>query len=120
MEREADLQSGGDSIVLYERWMSTATRRSCGDRGLQPRGLRLHVLAPRVAARAEGRGAGRGTDEIPWREPPESKEPKDDDLDEREALRAELLPTEPLLGRAARLPPARGEAGWWAFFHRLR
>ena len=51
MEREADLSSGDDSIVLYERWVDERDQAILdGIEELQPRGLPLDLPPARVAA----------------------------------------------------------------------
>jgi predicted RecB family nuclease len=127
MEREAELRSGDDSIVLYERWVDERddsildgieeyNREDCLSTYL----LREWLLERKAEAQAEW-----GT-EIAWREPPELRvvKPEDEEeLAEREVLREELLAREDETARLAGLllEYHRREAKpvWWAFFKRL-
>jgi predicted RecB family nuclease len=120
MRREAELRAGDDSILLYERWTTERDQRILDaieaynrEDCVSTLRLRDWLLDRRVEAAASW-----GTT-IPWRPPPELREPADDDREERDALRAQLLGREPLL--AALLDYHRREAKpvWWAFFARL-
>src|SRR5207247_3354144 len=77
MEREAELRSGDDSIVLYERWVSEGddsvlraieeyNREDC---------LSTYLLQKWLLERKAEAAAAWGT-EIPWRDPPELREIK--------------------------------------------
>ena len=126
MEREAELRSGEDSIVLYERWVGERddsildgieayNREDCHSTYL----LREWLLERKAEAQAAW-----GT-EIAWREPPEVREIKpevEEELAEREALREELLARDEETARLAGLllEYHRREAKpvWWAYFRR--
>ncbi|MEK6275829.1 MAG: TM0106 family RecB-like putative nuclease [Actinomycetota bacterium] len=127
MGREAELQSGGDSIVLYERWVDERdqsildgieeyNREDC---------LSTYLLREWLIERKADALAAWGT-EIPWRAPPEVREIKPEDeeeLAEREELREVLLARDEETARLAGLllEYHRREAKpvWWAFFRRL-
>jgi predicted RecB family nuclease len=126
MEREAELHSGEDSIVLYERWVDERddsildgieayNREDCLSTDL----LREWLLA-RKADAEEAWGM-----KIAWRAPPEVREVKPEDeqeLAEREALREVLLARDEETARLAGLllEYHRREAKpvWWAYFKR--
>ncbi len=126
MEREAELRSGEDSIILYERWVDERddsildgieayNREDCHSTYL----LREWLLERKAEAQAAW-----GT-EIAWREPPEVREIKaevEEELAEREALREELLARDEETARLAGLllEYHRREAKpvWWAYFRR--
>jgi predicted RecB family nuclease len=126
MEREAELSSGEDSIVLYERWVDERdqsildgieayNREDC---------LSTYLLREWLIERKADAQAAWGT-EIAWREPPEVREIKPEDeeeLAEREALREVLLGRDEETARLAGLllEYHRREAKpvWWAFFRR--
>ena len=119
MEREAELRSGDDSIVLYERWVDERddsildgieayNREDC---------LSTYLLREWLLERKAEAQAAWGT-EIPWRAPPELREIKpeaEEELAEREALARGAARARrrdgSARGAAARVPPARGEAG---------
>jgi predicted RecB family nuclease len=127
MEREAELQSGDDSIVLYERWVEERddsildgieayNREDC---------LSTYLLRQWLLDRKAEAQAAWGT-EIPWRAPPELREIKpeaEEELAEREALREVLLSrgdeTARLAGLLLEYHRREAKPVWWAFFNRL-
>ncbi|MGH3050664.1 MAG: TM0106 family RecB-like putative nuclease, partial [Gaiellaceae bacterium] len=123
MEREAELRAGDDSILLYERWrlerdqaILDGIRDYNEEDCLATYMLREWLLERRADAAAE-------FGEIPWREPPETRQPKQEALElreERDRRRAALLERGETLA-AHLLDYHRREAkpGWWAFFARL-
>ncbi len=127
MEREAELRSGEDSIVLYERWVDE--RDDSILRGIEAYNredcLSTYLLREwLLELKAEAQAAW-GT-EIAWRAPPELREIKpeaEEELAEREALRELLLARDDETARLAGLllEYHRREAKpvWWAFFRRL-
>ena len=59
-ERDTAVTDGGDSVIMFERWLEQGDRRDPGgDRRLQPRRLRLDPEAARLAARSAGGGRAR-------------------------------------------------------------
>ena len=127
MKREAELRSGDDSIVLYERWV--AERDDSILDGIQEYNredcLSTYLLREWLLERKADAQAAWGT-EIAWRAPPELREIKaeaEEELAERDALREELLVREDETARLAGLllEYHRREAKpvWWAFFQRL-
>jgi uncharacterized protein len=127
MEREAELRSGDDSIILYERWIDDRddeilatieayNREDC----LSTYRLREWLLERKAEAEAEW-----GT-EIAWREPPELREIKpeaEEEVAERELLREDLLArgdeTARLAGLLLDYHRREAKPVWWAFFRRL-
>ncbi len=127
MEREAELRSGDDSIVLYERWVSERddsvlraieeyNREDC---------LSTYLLRQWLLERKAEAAATWGM-EMPWRDPPELREVKPEtaeELAEKDVLREELLARENETARLAALllDYHRREAKpvWWAYFQRL-
>jgi len=126
MEREAELRSGEDSIVLYERWVDERddsildgieayNREDC---------LSTYLLREWLLERKADAQAAWWT-EITWREPPELREVKPEDeeeLAEREALRELLLArdeeTTRLAGLLLEYHRREAKPVWWAFFRR--
>ena len=104
-----------------------ATTRSSPGRGVQRGGLPLHRGAARLAARAPaggGRARHRRSRAARRREARPRPRRRDDARAGARALREALLATarrkatpRVARGAAARLPPARGQAQWWWFFH---
>jgi hypothetical protein len=98
MEREAELRSGDDSIVLYERWVSERddsvlraieeyNREDC---------LSTYLLREWLLDRKAEAAATWGM-EIPWRDPPELRDVKPEtveELAEKDVLVEELLARE--------------------------
>jgi len=127
MEREAELRSGDDSIVLYERWVDERddsildgieayNREDC---------LSTYLLREWLLERKADAEATWGM-EIAWREPPELREIKpeaEEELAEREALREVLLArgdeTARLAGLLLEYHRREAKPVWWAFFKRL-
>ncbi len=127
MEREAELRSGDDSIVLYERWVSERddsvlraieeyNREDC---------LSTYLLREWLLDRKAEAAATWGI-EIPWRDPPELREVRPEtveELAEKDVLREELFARETETARLAALllDYHRREAKpiWWAYFRRL-
>ncbi|HMI99532.1 MAG TPA: TM0106 family RecB-like putative nuclease [Gaiellaceae bacterium] len=127
MEREAELSSGEDSIVLYERWVDghdqsildgieEYNREDC---------LSTYLLREWLIARKADAQAAWGT-QIPWREPPAVREIKPEDeeeLAERETLREVLLvrgdESARLAGLLLEYHKREAKPVWWAFFRRL-
>src|SRR5215208_1687074 len=127
--READVASGGDSVVDYERWIESReqalldgieayNREDC----LSTLGLREWLLGIRNEA------AGEWGHEVPWRGPPDQREEKPEAEEirtEKERLRAALLARadgeDALWLLAQLLDYHRREAkpAWWWFFRRL-
>jgi predicted RecB family nuclease len=127
MQREAELQSGDDSIVLYERWV--AERDDSILKGIEEYNredcLSTYLLREWLLERKAEAEAAWGT-EIDWRAPPELREIKPEDeeeLAERESLREELLArgdeTARLAGLLLEYHRREAKPVWWAFFHRL-
>jgi predicted RecB family nuclease len=124
MEREAELHSGEDSIVLYERWVDERdqsildgieayNREDC---------LSTYLLREWLLERKADAEAAWGT-EIAWRAPPELREIKPEaegEREEREALREELLARgEDLAAFLLEYHRREAKPVWWAFFKRL-
>jgi predicted RecB family nuclease len=124
MEREAELRSGDDSIVLYERWVDERddsildgieayNREDC---------LSTYLLREWLLERKAEAEAAWGT-AIAWREPPELREIKpeaEEEREEREALREELLVRgEDLAAFLLEYHRREAKPVWWAFFKRL-
>jgi len=127
MEREAELRSGDDSIVLYERWVDE--RDDSILRGIEEYNredcLSTYLLREWLLERKAEAEAAWGTG-IAWRAPPELREIKpeaEEEREERDALREELLARGDETARLAALTLDyhRREAKpvWWAFFQRL-
>ncbi|MGH3016552.1 MAG: TM0106 family RecB-like putative nuclease, partial [Gaiellaceae bacterium] len=127
MEREAELRSGDDSILLYERWVDE--RDDSILRGIEEYNredcLSTYLLREWLLERKAEAEAAWGT-EIAWRAPPELREIKpeaEEEREERDALREELLARGDETARLAALTLDyhRREAKpvWWAFFKRL-
>jgi uncharacterized protein len=127
MEREAELRSGDDSIVLYERWVEE--RDDSILRGIEEYNredcLSTYLLREWLLERKAEAEAAWGT-EIAWRPPPELREitpEAEEEREERDALREELLARGDETARLAALTLDyhRREAKpvWWAFFKRL-
>ncbi len=124
LERTAALASGDDALLTYEDWKDSRdpalleaircyNREDC----LSTLALRDWLLGLREEAEQTFGCA------IPWREPPEVREPTPerlDELEERERLKAELAAAGNELA-AHLLDYHRREAKpvWWAFFARL-
>jgi RNase_H superfamily/AAA domain len=128
MAAEAELEGGGDAIVLYERWLAEQ------DAGLLEAIERYNEedcvstvrladwLAERKAEAEQQFGVG-----IPWREPPERREPAEEAVEalaERAFLRDRLLasgdPALVLAGRLLEYHRREAKPGWWAYFERLK
>ncbi len=115
MEREVDLQAGGDSILMYEQWLET--RDDALLREIQAynaedcestRLLRDWLLELRP-------------DEIPWPEPPQVRETPEVAAETAELQEQLLAREDPVLRLAGHLLDYhRREAKplWWAFFAR--
>jgi len=124
MAREAELRSGDDSILLYERWRGEqdpailqAIRDYNEEDCLSTYLLREWLLERKAEAEAEW-----GT-EIAWREPPEQHEPDEEAVEareERERLRDDLLARgETLAARLLDYHRREAKPVWWSFFARL-
>jgi predicted RecB family nuclease len=124
MEREAELRSGDDSIVLYERWVDERddsildgieayNREDC---------LSTYLLREWLLERKADAQAAWGT-EIAWRAPPELREitpEAEEEREERDALREELLARgEELAAFVLEYHRREAKPVWWAFFRRL-
>ncbi len=124
MERKAELRSGDDSIVLYERWVDE--RDDAILRGIEAYNredcLSTYLLREWLLDRKAEAQAAWGT-EIPWRAPPELREitpEAEEEREEREALREELLARgEELAAHVLEYHRREAKPVWWAFFHRL-
>ena len=112
-ERTAEVEGGDESVVSFETWLET------GDDSLLDE---IGATTRRTAARRSSCTTGcsrSGRRDVPWRAPPEQREPKEE-TEERDAARAALRERAARGrrgGRAAlaprappRLPPARGAA----------
>jgi len=127
LEREAELRAGDDSILLYERWRDErdpaillAIQDYNEEDCLSTYRLREWLLERKAEAESEW------ATEIVWREPPDLREPDEEEAEareERERLRTRLLEAgdEALALAAHLLDYHRREAKpvWWAFFGRL-
>jgi uncharacterized protein len=124
MARAAELRTGDDSILLYERWrlerdqaILDAIQEYNEEDCLSTYLLREWLLERKAEAEAEW-----GT-EIAWRQPPDVREPKSEAIElreERDRLRTLLLERGEVLA-ARLLDYHRREAKpvWWQFFARL-
>jgi predicted RecB family nuclease len=121
MARAADLQAGGDSILMYEQWLEEHddallreieeyNREDC----LSTYELREWLLGLKREAEAEFRQS------IPWlpaREPVEA--PDAEAAAETDELRELLLSSEPLLAHLLGYHKREARPVWWSFFARL-
>jgi uncharacterized protein len=124
MQRAAELRAGDDSIVLYERWrderdpqilrnIEEYNDEDCLSTWL----LREWLLERKAEAEVEWGS------EIAWREPPDVREPKDEEVEareERERVAAALFAHgEVLASRLLDYHSREAKPVWWAFFDRL-
>ena len=124
MEREAELRAGDDSILLYERWrleQDAQILRDIEDYNEEDC-LSTYLLREWLLERKAEAAAKWGV-EIGWREPPETREPKQEKVEfreERDQARAELLDRgETLAARLLDYHRREAKPGWWAYFDRL-
>jgi len=115
MEREVDLQAGGDSILMYEQWLET------GDAALL-REIKAYNEEDCESTRLlRDWLLGLRPDEVPWPEPPQVRETPEVAAETAELQEQLLAREDPVLQLAGHLLDYhRREAKplWWAFFNR--
>jgi predicted RecB family nuclease len=128
MAAEAELEGGEDAIVLYERWLAEqdAELLEAIERYNEEDCVSTVRLADWLAERKAEAERQFGV-AIPWREPPERREPDEEAveaLEERTRLREQLLasgdPALVLAGQLLEYHRREAKPGWWAYFERLK
>jgi len=133
-ERETDVAEGGDSILAFEKFLDT------GDRGLLEAIERYNDDDCRSTWLLHGWLLGRRTEaieqfgeDIPWRGPPEPREPDSGPRNEVDELQAALTEDVAedrderdddaqarwLLAQLLDYHRREAKPGWWAYFERL-
>jgi len=120
-ERVADLQSGGDSILMYEQWRDTGEQRlldEIRDYNEEDCASTLDLREWLLGLRAD---AERAYGPIPWfqgKEPEEPQESAGETAELRARLEADAVPEPALLSRLLDYHRREAKPVWWQFFAR--
>ncbi len=116
-ERRAELRSGDDSIVLFDEWLESR------DDAILQKIADYNEEDCRSTFELRDWLLGLRQHELPWREPPELREPKQEAAAaraEREEIREALLERgEELAALLLHYHPREEKPAWWWFFQRL-
>ena len=119
--RTVDLQSGGDSIVLYEQWLDERQKRLLDEIAAYNEEDCLATLELRNWLLERRREAEQGFGPIAWPSPPELSEPREtaaETAELRARLEAEGSSGHVLAARLLDYHRREAKPVWWAFFDR--
>ena len=132
--RETNVAEGGDSIIAFEQFLETGDRRPLeAIERYNEDDCRSTWLLHRWLLELRSEAIDRFDREIPWRAPPQPKEPEPEALAEVEELRAALTADIPddaaqldadaqarwLLAQLLDYHRREAKPAWWAYFERL-